>query len=240
MATQRTGTQILQSARYLAGDDDSANYGVSATMALDVLNGILRVWSDSVDNRKKRISATTSGLTFAAGDVYKEVTAGVDAASFASVHPSSSASINTPLAPALEYLSPDEMAALIDDAGAGTSSATRQSSGDWQYWSYEKTADLQDRFRVFVWPPLNRTAYLTAVVPVQLEIAAISDTPDVSPADADHIAHLLAWEIASFNEMPENWTNRLLARVPEEVVRIIRGRAVRMTQQAGSIRSVED
>lgn len=238
MASQRTGTQILQYARYLAGDNDT-NLGVDAAYALELLNDILHVWSDSIVNRPTRISATTSGLTFAAGEVHKEVTAGVDVASLASVHQSNTASILTPLSPPLEYVKPEEMALLIDDDGSGSAALSRQQSGDWQYWSFEKTGDLQDRYRVFVWPPLSRTAYLTAVAPVQLELAAIANTPDVSPVHSRYISRILAWEIARHNEMPEPWCDRILSRVPEEIMRPFLGRAVRATQQQGSIRSGE-
>jgi len=239
MASQRTGTQILQYARYLAGDNDSANYGVDATVALELLNDILLVWSDSVINRPNRISASTSGLSFGAGVVYKEVTAGVDVASFKSVHQSTSNAINTPLSEPLEYIKPEEMYLLIDDDGSGTAASNKQTSGDWQFWSYEKTADVQDRYRVFVWPPRNATTYLTAVAAVQLELAAIGNTPDVSPVDSRYISRILAWEIARFNEMPDSWCDRIVARVPDEVMRVFRGRAERDTQRQGSIRSVE-
>ena len=238
MASQRTGTQILQYARYLAGDNDTANPGVDATVGLEMLNDILLVWSDSIANRPNRISASTSGLSFAAGVVTADVTAGVDVVSFRSVHQSTTNSINTPLSEGLEYIKPEEMYALIDDAGAGTTSSTRQSSGDWDFWSYEKTADVQDRYRVFVWPPLNRTAYLTAVAAVNLELAAISGTPDVSPVDSRYISRILAWEIARFNEMPDDWFYRIVARVPEEGMRVYRGRADRDTQRQCSIASV--
>jgi hypothetical protein len=239
MASQRTGTQILQYARYLAGDNDT-NLGVDATYALELLNDILHVWSDSIVNRPTRISATTSGLTFAAGEVYKEVGASVDCAAFVSVHQSNTASILTPLAAPLEYIKPEEMALLIDDDGSGSLAASQQQAGDWSFWSYEKTADVQDRYRVFVWPPLNRTAYLTAVAPVQLELAAIANTPDVSPVHSRYISRILAWEIARHNEMPESWSDRIISRVPPEIMQPFLGRAVRATQQAGSIRQSED
>jgi hypothetical protein len=239
MASQRTGTQILQYARYLSGDNDT-NLGVDATYALELLNDILHVWADSIVNRPTRISATTSGLTFTAGTVYKEVTAGVDCASFKSVHQSNTASILTPLSPALEYVKPEEMLLMIDDDGSGSAATLKQQSGDWSYWSFEKTADVQDRYRVFVWPPLSRTVYLTAVAPVQLELAAIGNTPDVSPVHARYISRILAWEIARHNEMPESWCDRILSRVPEEIQSPFLGRAVRVTQQAGTVVSVED
>ena len=63
MASQRTGTQILQYARYLAGDNDTANPGVDATVGLEMLNDILLVWSDSIANRPNRISASCRDWT---------------------------------------------------------------------------------------------------------------------------------------------------------------------------------
>lgn len=240
MAAQRTGTQILQYARYLAGDNDSNSYGVDATYALELLNDLLLVWSDSIINRPTRISATTSGLTYAAGEVTKDITGSVDAASIISVHQSNAASVPTVLAERLEYLRPEEMEALQEDDGSGILAASRQQSGDWQYWSFHKTADSQDRYRVLVWPALNRTAYLTVVAPVQLALSAITETPDISPAHARYVARLLAYDIARHNEMPDQWCDRILSRVPEEILVPVLGRAVRVTQQAGSIRSVED
>lgn len=239
MASQRTGTQILDYARNLAGDNDSSNYGVSASFALDMLNDILLVWSDSIHNRANRISATTSGLTFTAGQVVKTVTAGVDMAAITSAHQSSSASINTPLSPPIEHIKPEEMSALIDDDGTGTAASTRQSSQDWQYWSYEKTADEQDQFRVSVWPPRNATTYMTLVAPVRLSIAAIGNTPDVSPVHAYYISRILGWEIARYNEMPDQWCDRIVSRVPPEIMQPFLGRAVRVSQQQGYIREVE-
>lgn len=230
---QETGTAILARARILAQDNDSAsNFSVNAANALILLNDILLSLCNNVSTKTKTIAATTTGLTFTAGES-SHLISGVDITEFESFHPTGSTSLSYPLAPALERISVQEMLNLLQYDG---DNALAQQASEWTHVAAEKTQDDTaasgaEKWRVWGWPVINRTRSMTVKAVVPVTIAAIGDYPDIDGVDSRILSRLLAYEMARLNkENSPEFLNGILRPVPQDVLNTVYGGAVRGAQ----------
>lgn len=230
---QRTGTQILALARVFAQDNDASNnFAVGASDALLLLNDVLMRWSTNVRSKPKYLAATTTGLSFASGDVYKETGDNTGStmriSEFESAHPAAANTLSFPLPDGLERVTVDEIRAML---GFDGDTALTPAASEWTHFAAEKTQDATaagaEKWRVWAYPVINRTRHLTVRCPVYTQLSAIGDTPDIEEGDASVVARFLAWEIAGLKrEKNPGDRNRILEPVPSELVVQMHGGAV--------------
>ena len=228
---QRTGTQILALARVYAQDNDVAsNYAVGAADALLLLNDVLMRWTTNVKAKPKYIAATTTGLTFTSGTPYVVTTNNTSGIKeFISFHPSGSSSLTFPLAPSLERVTVEDIQELMQYDG---DNALAAAASEWTHVAAELTQDATaasgvEKWRVWAYPVINRTRYLTVNAVTYTQISAIGDYPDIEENDANTVARLLAWEMARLKkENSAQFLDSILAPVPKEVVQQMYGGAV--------------
>lgn len=229
---QRTAAALITRARQHANDNDSSlNYGVSDTLALAYCNDVLMRWSFNVRSKPVYLAATTTGLTFSAGDVSKvtgdNTASTMRISGFESFHSAASSSLSFPLPPALDVVTVDEIREMLRYDG---DNALAQAATDWTHVAYEKTQDATaagaEKWRVWAYPVINRTRYLTVRAAVYTQVSASSETPDIEEADWDVLARFLAFEIAKSNRMPGDFMDNILALVPRDVVDQMHGGAV--------------
>ena len=229
---QRTAATLITRGRQHANDNDaSLNYGVGDTLALAFCNDVLMRWSFNVRSKPKYLAATTTGLTFSAGDVYKETgdntATTMRISGFESFHPAASSSLLFPLPPALNVRTVDEIRELLRYDG---DNALAQAAPEWTDVAFEKTQDATsagaEKWRVWAYPVINRTRYLTVRAATYTQVAASSDIPDIEEADADVVARLIGWEIAKSNRMPQALLDSIVAPIPREVMEQMHGGAV--------------
>jgi hypothetical protein len=234
---QRTGTNILSLARIYAQDNDaSGNFSTGAADALVMLNDVLMRWSFNVKSKPKYLAATTTGLSFSANDVYKETGDNTGStmriSGFESFHPAAANSLSFPLPPALEIVTVDEIRELLGYTG---DVALSGAASEWTHVAYEKTQDATsagaEKWRVWAYPVINRTRYLTVRAPVYTQITLISDIPDIEEADVNMVARFLAFDIASLKkETDAKFLSSILAPVPPGLVQQMHGGAVLASQ----------
>ena len=230
---QRTGTNILALARIHAQDNDvNSNFGVIAADALILLNDVLMRWTTNVRVKDKYIGGTATGLSFSSGEVYKETgdntLVGMRIAEFASFHPASVGTVAFPLAPALERVTVEQIQVLL---GYDGDTALTAAASDWTHVAAEKTQDATaagvEKWRVWAYPVINRSRFLTVNVPVYTQLAAIGDIPDIEESDANTVARFLAWEIAGLKrETDQAFLNKILAPIDPAIVQAMNGGAI--------------
>jgi len=242
---QETGTQILARARVIAQDNDgSGNYAVSAADALVLLNDVLYALSNNARVKPKWIAATTSGLTFNAGD--SSALAALSATEMneiESFHPSNSSSLTYPISPALTRVSVQTILEMLNYDG---DHALAQGASEWTHVAAESpqsdtAASGADKWRVWAYPVINRTRYLTMRVPVAVQITAIGDYPDLGHYDSRVVSSLLAYEIAKLKkETSGDFLNNILRRVPKEILDVVYGGAILGSQLQDRVAQVLD
>jgi len=212
---QPTAADVISVARLFAQDTASVNPAVSDSNAVVLLADVLLRFEGDSDVKQQLLSATSSGLMFAAGDTVK--TTSVDVGELLAAHPSDSASVNTLQSPALALWTVREMLDRYEDTGSGTS-ATRAS--EFEAWAWEKVRESSnsEKARVYVWPPLNRTRYLTVRNAPYNVVTATSDTVDLNPRNMRLVARFLAWEMARLHTRDEGFLNQILAPIPKKVL----------------------
>ena len=213
---QPTVANIIADARLFAQDTATTSPAVSDANATILLQDVILRYEGDVEQKEQLVSATTSGLTFAAGDTVKTTSA--DVGHLLAAHPSDSASVNTLQTPAIALWSVREMLDQYNDSGSGTS--VPASSSEFQAWAWEKVAEgtPSEKARVYVWPPLNRTRYLTLRQSPYTVITATSDTVDADPRKRKLLARLLAWEMARLHTRDESFLQQILAPIPAQVL----------------------
>ena len=75
-----------------------------------------------------------------------------------------------------------------------------------------------EKARVYVWPPLNRTRYLTVRDAAYNLVTATTTTVDLNPRDMRLVARFLAWEMARLHTRDENFLNQILAPIPKKIL----------------------
>lgn len=230
---QRTGTAIISLARVYAQDNDTnSNFAVIASDALTLLNDVLMRWSFNVRSKPKYLAATTTGLSFNSGDVYKE--AGDNTGStmriseFSNFHPANTSALSFPLPPGLKRVTVDEIKALL---GFDGDNALTPGASEWSHVAAEKTQDATaagaEKWRVWGYPVINRTRHMTVEAAVYTQLAAANDIPDIEEADANVVARFLAWEMARLKkEAGQSFLDSILSPVPREVVEQMHGGAI--------------
>lgn len=217
---QATGTTIVAHARVYAQDTSTSSPAVSDANALILLNEVLTRWGD-VDAKETLIAASASGLTFAAGDAVKETSAQDIWDHIVAAYESDANTVGTVLPKQLRHITVEEMLALHDNNYDGT--VTGGGSSGWQAYAWERVAGSDEKtgstaLRVYVYPALNATRYMTIRVPKNMALSALTDTPDLSAREAAVVKRLLAWEMARLHTEDEAFLQQILAPVPERVL----------------------
>lgn len=212
---QLTGTLIVARSRVFAQDTATTDPAVSDANYLILLNDVLMRYTRDVRQKTSIIPASTSGLTFAANDVV--VTTSVDMGEILSFHSSDTTAANDLLSEALSVWTVRDMLEAHRASGAGTVSG---GGSEWLAVAWEKVVEgtTSEKARVYVWPPLSVTRYLTVRTSPDTLIAALTDTPDISVHDAYTVARLLAWEGARLHTRDEAFLQQILAPLPKEVL----------------------
>lgn len=219
---QLTGTTILARARVYAQDTATTNPAVSDANALILLNNVLIKWTGDVMSKDSLIAASASGLTFASGDAVKETTATDDLWDhILAAYESDSSSAGTVLPPQLQHMTVEEILALHNNNYDGT--VTGGGASGWQAYAWERVAASTGitgsvAIRVYVWPALGATRYMTIRVPKNVQLAALTDTPDISLRESEQVERLLAWEMARLHTRDDQWLQQILAPVPTDVL----------------------
>jgi hypothetical protein len=232
-ALQLTGTQILASARYFAQDQSTAAPAVSDTDGLLRLNDRLVWWQNNVDVRAKTLSATTSGLTFAANDMTKVVTNDTGIVNILSAHQMGTAAITYPMGPRLKRASVEQ----IYDAYALKPGQTNLPTGaEIVLWAAEMDQTQQDDWRVFIYPAASTTMYLALRASVDNTLGTLADTADVSPAAARVIARLLAYDLAGVQKQNDaSFLEWIMSGVPAGIRAKVFGEATKQGAQQSSL-----
>lgn len=75
-----------------------------------------------------------------------------------------------------------------------------------------------EKARVYVYPPLNLTRYLTLRQTPYNVTTATSDTVDADPRKRKLLARLLGWEMARLHTRDEGFLQQILAPIPAQVL----------------------
>lgn len=213
---QPTAANIISDARVFAQDTATTNHAVSDANALILLTDVLLRYEGDVEQKEQLVAASSSGLSFSAGEMVKTTSA--DMGHLLAAFPSDSASVNTLQTPALALWTVRDMLDAYNDSGAGT--GVPASSSEFQAWAWEKVAEgtPSEKVRVYVYPPLNRTRYLTLRQTPYNVTTATSDTVDADPRKRKLLARLLAWEMARLHTRDEGFLQQILAPIPAQVL----------------------
>lgn len=217
---QETGTTILAHARVFAQDTSTSSPAVSDANGLILLNEVLTRLSD-VEAKETLIAASASGLTFAAGDAVKETSAQDLWDHILAAYESDANTVGTVLPDQLQHVTVEEILRLHGNDYDGTVSAS--GSSGWQAYAWERVAGADAKsgstaLRVYVYPALNATRYMTIRVPKNMLLAALTDTPDLSAREAAVVKRLLAWEMARLHTEDTEFLQQILAPLPTRVL----------------------
>lgn len=217
-----SGTEILALARIHAQDNDSAsNYAVGAADALLLLNNILVENAAHFGAKAKYIGGTESGLAFSAGDSSAVADGDPTFMEIVSAHPSNSGALTFPVSPPLRRIGVDQLQDLLAYDG---DNALSQQAREWECFAAERTEDMGvattviEEWRIWVYPVLTRTRYLTLKVIPATTISNIAHYPDLDEGDARIVARLLGWELARLKkESTPQFLDSILAPLPKEL-----------------------
>jgi len=243
MAQERADA-IITRARIDAQDNDAgSNFSVSAAIALIKLNELLVVLNNNIATKTKTIAATTSGLTFSANTVSKVTTADINATEFESFHQSNSSSLSYPLSPPIQRISVQEMMSLMNFDG---NTALTGSATEWTQVAAEKTQDDTaasgvEVWRVWAWPVIGVTRHIHVKAAVPVTVANVStDYPDIDNVDSRVLSKILAYEIARLKkETSQVFLDGILRFIPQDILNMVYGGAVRSSQLQDGITRVE-
>lgn len=218
---QQTGTQVVALARLFAQDTATSNPAVSDANALLLLNDVLLRYAGDVAGKQSLIPASTSGLTFAANAAVVETNASDLYDHILDAYPSNSTSNPTILPDGLSLWTVEQMLEAYRNEGSGTT--TGSGTREWQAYAWERVAAAtaitgSTSLRVWVWPALAATRYLTIRVPKIVVLDALTDTPDLSRREAQIVARLLAWEMGRLHTRDDGFLQQILSPVPEAVL----------------------
>jgi hypothetical protein len=218
---QLTGIQIGYKARIWAQDTDPIDPAVNSDEELSLLNDVLLRFTGDVESKELLVSATTSGLTFAANTAVATTSASDLYDHILAAYPSDSASVPTVLPPGLTLWTVKEMLDAYNNDGSGT--VTGSGTREWQAYAWERvagsTADTgSTSIRVYVYPALAATRYLTLRVPKNVMISSLAATPDLSIREAHIVARLLAWEMARLHQRDGEFLQQILAPLPNGIL----------------------
>ena len=241
---QETGTLILARARIKAQDNDSnSNFAVGAADALILLNDVLVSLSNNLRTKPKWLGATTTGLTFNAGDMSVVTSITADLTEFESFHPAGSASLTYPITPALERVS---VQTILEMFGYDGNTALTQSASEWTHVAAEKAqsdtaASGLEKWRVWAYPVINRQRFLTARAPMPVTISAIGDYPELDTVDSRVVSSILAYKIAKLKrESDQGFLNGIIEEIPVEYRQAAYGTAIRASQLHDRVVEVRD
>lgn len=231
--TQETGAEILARARIICQDNDAnSNFAVGAADALILLNDVLVSLSNNSRTKPKWVGAVTSGLSFSAGDVTKVTTADVNATEIESFHQSANSALTFPMTEAIQRVSVQRILELLDYDGTN---ALAQSASAWTHVAAEKSQDATasgvEVWRVWAYPVINATRHIHLRIPSPVTISNIGTKPDIDTVDSRVVSRLLAYEMAKTKkESSQEFLNNILAGVPQDILNLMYGGAVRQSQ----------
>lgn len=218
---QETGTTILAHGRVFAQDTSTSNPAVSDTDGLILLNDVILRFTGDVESKEMLVSATDSGLTFAADTGVVETSAQDLWDHISAAYESDAAAVPTHLPPQLTLWTVAQMLDAYQNDFDGNISGGGASG--WQAYAWERVAGStaitgSTAIRVYVWPVLAATRYLILRVPKNVVLAALTDTPDLSRREAAIVKRLLAWEMARLHTRDEAFLQQILAPIPSPVL----------------------
>lgn len=213
---QPTAASAITIARVLAQDTSAVSPAVSDANAVILLADVMLRWNGDVETKDQLLAASTTGLTFAAGDTVK--TTSVDVGELISAHPSDTDAVNTLQTRKLDLWTVRQMLDAYNDSGSGTS--VPASSSELQAWAWEKVQESteSEKARVYVWPPCSRTRHLTVRHAPYNVPSATSSTLDLNPRSLRIVARFLAWEMARLHTRDESFLQQILAPIPKEIL----------------------
>lgn len=218
---QMTGTTTLALARLLAQDTATAAPAVSDANGLLLLNDVLVRYASDVDAKSALIAASESGLTFSAN---VGVASTADASDFYdhifAAYESDADTVGTHLPPQLPLWTVEQMLAAYQNDYDGNIAGSGASG--WQAYAWERVAAStavtgSTEFRVYVYPVLAATRYMTLRVNKLPILAALTDTLDLNQRESRLVARLLAWEMARLHTRDDAFLQQILAPVPERI-----------------------
>ena len=213
---QPTAATVIAIARILAQDSATTNPAVSDTEAVVLLADCYLRYNGDVEKKVGLLAASSSGLTFAAGDTVKTTTG--DVGELLAAFPSDTNAVNTLQTPALALWTVRDMLDAYSDTGSGTASVGQ--SGEFQAWAWEKVTESteSEKARVYVYPPCNRTRYLTVRQSSYDILTATSSVVDLNPRSTRILARFLAWEMARLHTQENDFLQQILAPIPAQVL----------------------
>jgi hypothetical protein len=230
-SSQLTGNGIIAIARTLANDDDAAgNYGVSDDKALVLLNDILGRFAHCFSVQPRYYGASITGLTFPAGTTTLLTSASdqwtFDLNGITDAYQTGSSSISTVLADglpsALERKTVQEVIEMYLRDNQDT--PIPQSGSDWEYWAAEREGYAtegtvaSDKWRFWVYPTLNRTQHITLKGAEKSKIIHGNHIPNLTSTDANYVARLLAWEMATrLKDTDQLFLQSILSPLPRQL-----------------------
>lgn len=232
-----TGTQIVALTRLYA-QDDGTNKGVSDADALLILNDVLLALRDESDAANPKIvAASTSGLSFAAGDTVK-TTASTDFMDIVSLHPSDASSLpaSNLLTPALERVTVEE---LREMHAAGGDGVVAQAGTEWEAWAAEPVdGGPPGTWRVLVYPALSVARYAHVYALTYQTLSALSGTPDLDERQSRDVARLCALIWCPLLGRDDAFVSGIARWLPKELLERVAGTTVAGFNMPSRVREV--
>lgn len=228
MATnQWSRTALIAQARIYCQDDDaSSNYAVSDTKAGSLLTPVVSRWIQNVLQRPVYANASTTGLSFSAGDYTKVMTADLNYEEFADAFQVADNSTLYAVTPPLERKSVNFIREMYNLQPGDT---PPQSGTTWQLWGAEKVGNATDDWRIWVYPALSVAAYLTVLVNTS---DATATTPDIPYEHGDYVSRYLAFEMGRLKkEASREWLNGIIEPIPVKFQTMYGGEAIHDQQR---------
>lgn len=232
-----TGTQIVALARLYA-QDDGTNKGVSDADALLILNDVLLALRDEGEAANAKIvAASTSGLSFAAGETVKTTTS-TDLMDIVSFHPSDTSGLPSSalLTPALERVTVEELRSMHEDGGDGV---VAQAGTEWEAWAAEPVdGGPPGTWRVLVYPALSVARYAHVYALTYQTLSALSGTPDLDERQSRDVARLCALIWCPLLGRDEAFVRGILQWIPKGILDRVSGTTIAGFNMPSRVREV--
>ena len=214
---QPTAATAIAIARVFAQDTATTAPAVSDADAVVLLADVVLRFEGDTEVKQQLLAASTTGLTFAAGDTVK--TTSVDIGELLAAFPSDTNAVNTLQAKPIDPWTVREMLDRYADTGSGAPTARGSSIEGWAWEKvYEGSTTESEKARVYIYPPQNQTRHLTVRNAPYNVVSATSTVLDMNPRSLRLVARFLAWEMARLHTRDEAFLNQILAPIPKKVL----------------------
>jgi hypothetical protein len=214
---QPQASAAISIARVFAQDTATTNPAVSDTVAVILLADVMLRFEGDVEVKQQLLAASTTGLTFAAGDTVK--TTSNDIGELLAAFPSDTSAVNTLQAKPIEPWTVREMLDRYADTGSGAPTARGSSI---EAWAWEKVSEgsgtESEKARVYIYPPQNQTRYLTVRNAPYNVVSGTNSVLDLNPRSLRIVARFLAWEMARLHTRDEAFLGQILAPIPKKIL----------------------